>query len=147
MSGMGMGSNMGGRSSNFGGTNRMINGIPLNPQMMGDNGRSVVKGGDIKEQTRSQFQMLYKTARVETLVEVRLVYNEDYSEVKQTYVAEGDFPEWNEVLNFPLKALNGKRFTKQELVANKSMIYVTLFDREFIYDIGQNNPARVIIDT
>jgi hypothetical protein len=56
--------------------------------------------------------MLYKTARVETLVEVRLVYNEDYSEVKQTYVAEGDFPEWNEVLNFPLKALNGKRFTK-----------------------------------
>jgi hypothetical protein len=64
------------------------------------------------------------------LVEVRVVYNEDYSEVKLTNVAEGDFPEWNEILEFPLIALNKKKFTKTELINTKSMIYITLFDRE-----------------
>ena len=41
---------------------------------------------------------LYRIARVETFVEVRIVYNELYTEVKVTNIAEGDFPEWNEVL-------------------------------------------------
>lgn len=75
---------------------------------------------------------LYRTARVEALVEVRIVYNEEYSEVKVTNIAEGDFPEWNEILEFPLIALNKKKFTKLELINTKSMIYITLFDREII---------------
>ncbi len=66
-------------------------------------------------------------------MEVRIVYNEDYTEVKVTNIAEGDFPEWNEILEFPLTALNNKRFTKQELINTKSMVYVTLFDREMIF--------------
>ena len=61
---------------------------------------------------------------------MRIVYNEEYSEVKLTNIAEGDTPEWNEILEFPLKALNRRRFTKQELINTKSMIYITLFDRE-----------------
>jgi len=85
---------------------------------------------------------LYKTQRVEPLVEVRIVYNEDYSEVKLTNIAEGDFPEWNEILEFPLKALNKKRFTKQELINTKSMIYITLFDRE----LSMFNTGRVEIE-
>jgi hypothetical protein len=75
---------------------------------------------------------LYRTSRVESLVEVRIVYNEEYSEIQVTNIAEGDFPEWNEILAFPLVALNGKRFTKTELISTRSMIYVTLFDREII---------------
>lgn len=34
------------------------------------------------------------------MVQVRIVYNDFESEVKITNVAEGDFPEWNEILNF-----------------------------------------------
>lgn len=64
------------------------------------------------------------------MIEVRIVYNEEYSEVKVTNASEGDFPEWNEILEFPLLALNKRKFTKQELVTTKSMLYITLFDRE-----------------
>ncbi len=77
------------------------------------------------------------------MIEVRIVYNEEYSEVKLTNFAEGDFPEWNEILEFPLKALNKRRFTKSELVHTKSMIYITLFDRE----IQMINTGRVEIET
>lgn len=77
---------------------------------------------------------LYRITRVETFVEVRIVYNELYTQVKQTNVAEGDYPEWNEVLTFPLKAENGRKFTKDELVNSKTMIYVSLFDREIIHE-------------
>jgi hypothetical protein len=45
-------------------------------------------------------------------------------------MAEGDFPEWNEILEFPLEALNKKKFTKHELINTKAMIYITLFDRD-----------------
>lgn len=76
------------------------------------------------------------------MIEVRIVYNEDYSEVKLTNNSEGDFPEWNEILEFPLKPINKRRFTKQELVSTKSMIYVTLFDRE----ISISNTGRVEVE-
>ncbi len=62
------------------------------------------------------------------MIEVRIVYNEEYSEVKITNVAEGDYPEWNEILEFPFAALNKRRFTRTELINTKSMIYITLYD-------------------
>ena len=73
---------------------------------------------------------LYRIARVETFVEVRIVYHDYYTEVKTTNIAEGDFPEWNEVLSFSLESLNKKKFTKEELVNSKTMLYISLFDRE-----------------
>jgi hypothetical protein len=73
---------------------------------------------------------------------VRIVYNEEWSEVKLTNIAEGDYPEWNEILEFPLKALNKRRFTKIELINTKAMIYVTLFDRE----INVFNTGRIEIE-
>lgn len=69
------------------------------------------------------------------MVEVRVVYNDEIEYVRTTMCSEGDFPEWNEILEFPLKALNQKRFTRQELINSKTMIYVTLFDAE-IADTG-----------
>ena len=87
---------------------------------------------------------LYRIKRVETFVEVRIVYNEYYTEVKTTNVAEGDFPEWNEVLNFPLIAENGKKFTKDELVNSKTMIYISLFDQEITpYTEDDYNEAAI----
>jgi len=62
--------------------------------------------------------------------------------VKLTNNSEGDFPEWNEILEFPLRPLNRRRFTKQELVNSKSMIYITLFDRE----ISISNSGRVEVE-
>ena len=64
------------------------------------------------------------------MVEVRIVYNDLYQVVEVTNIAEGDFPEWNQILEFPLRALNQKRFTKQELINTRAMIYITLFDIE-----------------
>jgi hypothetical protein len=66
------------------------------------------------------------------MVEVRVVYNDELEYVRTTMCSEGDFPEWNEILEFPLKALNQKRFTRQELLNSKTMIYVTLFDAEIV---------------
>ena len=66
------------------------------------------------------------------MVEVRVVYNDEYEVVRKTMCADGDFPEWNEILEFPLKALNDKRFTRQELLNTKTMIYITLFDEEMV---------------
>ena len=62
--------------------------------------------------------------------------------MKLTNNSEGDFPEWNEILEFPLRPLNRRRFTKQELVNSKSMIYITLFDRE----ISISNSGRVEVE-
>lgn len=55
---------------------------------------------------------LYRTHTVEPAVEVRIVYNEEYSEMRLTNISEGDFPEWNEILEFPLLALNKRKFTR-----------------------------------
>lgn len=85
---------------------------------------------DYNRKAIMQMKDLYRIARVETFVEVRIVYNELYTEVKHTNIAEGDFPEWNEVLNFNLIAENARRFTKEELVNTKAIIYLSLFDQE-----------------
>jgi len=77
-----------------------------------------------------QMKDLYKIARVETFVEIRVVYNDFFSEVKTTNIAEGDFPEWNEVLDFSLQSENGKKFTKEELINSQTLLYISLFDRE-----------------
>lgn len=104
-----------------------MGGQGLNPNLM----RTV--GGTIDELNRRAMANLkvrdyYRVARVETFVEIRIVYNDYYTEVKVTNIAEGDFPEWNDVLSFPLLAENNKKFTREELVNSKTIIYVSLFD-------------------
>jgi hypothetical protein len=47
----------------------------------------------------------------------------------RTSAAEGQCPEWNEMLEFTLKAAKGKFFTRTELEQNRMMIYITLFDK------------------
>ena len=83
----------------------MINGIPLNQKGSNFNNENrVYQKGDIRLLNEDQLKSLYKTSRVESLVEVRIVYNEFESEIKITNIAEGDFPEWNEILAFPFFA-------------------------------------------
>ena len=41
---------------------------------------------------------VYRTQRVESFVEVRVVYPDGYERSEITLIAEGDFPEWNEIL-------------------------------------------------
>ena len=83
---------------------------------------------DYNRRAINQRKDLYRVARVETFVEVRIVYHDMYTEVQYTNIAEGDFPEWNEVLNFNLISENRKRFSKEELLNSKTMIYISLFD-------------------
>jgi hypothetical protein len=107
---------------------RMINGIPLDQSNM-TGATTIYQKGDIRQLSEHQIRSLYQIARVETLVQVRIVYNEFESEVKITNVAEGDFPEWNDILFFAFSA-HGRSFTKKELLSTKTMIYITLLDRE-----------------
>jgi len=70
---------------------------------------------------------------VEALVEVRLYDPVNQRDImkKQTQVSEGQYPEWNELLDFPLEAkdkANNGGFTKEELEQNKLVLYFTLFD-------------------
>ena len=69
---------------------------------------------------------------MEPLVEVRLVDPEDpdHEQVLKTSVADGQCPEWNQILEFTLKAKNKANFTKQELEQSKMLVYFTLFDQE-----------------
>ena len=95
--------------------NRMM-GVDLSATMGGYSRQQNNQGGgqvtDIRKLGDDQLTSIYRTQRVEPAIEVRIVYNEDYYEVKLTNISEGDFPEWNEILEFPLLALNKKRFTR-----------------------------------
>ena len=58
-------------------------------------------GGTLDELNRKAMMSLkdlYRITRVETFVEIRIVYHEGYTKTLQKNIAEGDFPEWNEVL-------------------------------------------------
>ena len=40
-----------------------------------------VEKGDLRTLSEDQLKSLYKTSRVESLIEVRIVYNDEYSEI------------------------------------------------------------------
>jgi len=63
----------------------------------------------------------------------------------ETSRAEGQCPEWNEMLEFTLKAAKGKYFTRKELEDNRMMIYITLFDRFIIKEPGSTIKRQVHI--
>jgi hypothetical protein len=65
--------------------------------------------------------------RVDSYIQVRIVYGNDKSEVSRTYAMEGNSPEWNEIINFAYESTN-RRFSVEELVNNECMIYFSLFD-------------------
>lgn len=137
------GGNPGGSFMQPGMNDNRTMGVNLNTGMGYNPRQNHTQIGDIRQLGDDQLKSLYRTQRVEPAVEVRIVYNEEYSEVKLTNISEGDFPEWNEILEFPLLALNKRKFTRQELINSKSMIYVTLFDREIVV----MNSGRIEIDT
>ena len=67
--------------------------------------------------------------QVETFVEVRIVNTETNEEhVMNTSTAEGQCPEWNEILQHEIRAKNKIEFTNAELEDSPYMIYFTLFD-------------------
>ena len=63
---------------------------------------------------------------------MRLVDPEDpeNEQVLKTYASDGRSPEWNQILEFTLKAKNRVAFTKEELERSTMMVYFTLFDQE-----------------
>jgi hypothetical protein len=71
---------------------------------------------DGKASTQEAIKKLYFRKQVEPYVEVRLVDPETGTEqIDRTGVAEGQCPEWNQMLEFALKASRGKFFSQGEL--------------------------------
>ena len=67
--------------------------------------------------------------QVETFVEVRIVNTETGEEhAMTTSTAEGQYPEWNEILEHQIRCKNKIEFTNAELTDSPYMIYFTLFD-------------------
>jgi hypothetical protein len=61
---------------------------------------------------------------------VRVIYTDHFSQIKSTNIAEGDFPEWNQVLEFPLMPeKKGECFTVKELEKSKTVIMISVFDK------------------
>jgi hypothetical protein len=59
-----------------------------------------------------------------------VIYTDFYSKILSTNIAEGDFPEWNQVLEFPLVPdKKGECFTVKELEKSKTVIMLSVFDR------------------
>lgn len=84
---------------------------------------------------QSAYQKLYFLKQVESFVEIRIVDLGTGEEMKKvTSVADGQYPEWNEMLEFIIEAKNKKAFTKEELEHSNVMIYFTLFDQEVHID-------------
>ena len=83
-----------------------------------------------------KYTNLYDNKQVEALVEVRLYdpVNQKDIDIKKTSISEGQYPEWNELLDFPLYAKDrgngGACFSKKELAESKLILYFTLFDVE-----------------
>ena len=63
----------------------------------------------------------------------------------ETARAEGQCPEWNEMLEFTLKAAKGKYFTRGELEENRMMIYITVFDRVTVEEpVSKNRVMKYV---
>lgn len=74
---------------------------------------------------------IYTEKQVETFLEARLVDEENDQELgcQRTCLAEGQCPEWNELLDFKICAKNKMHFSKEELQQSKLVVYFTLFDQ------------------
>lgn len=105
-------------------------GVPLRLSYYNEYQAYLAAPAESNEQRR-RYHSLYSTKQVEPLVEVRLVDPDDPSseQVLATSTADGRSPEWNQILEFSLKAKKAA-FTKQELERSKMMVYFTLFDQE-----------------
>ena len=73
--------------------------------------------------------------RGQTYVEVRLVVpakgqRKERVITKYTSTMDGNYPDWNETLEFPLVAENGKGFSEDELIESGTTLYFSLFDRD-----------------
>lgn len=113
---------------------------------------------DMLHKVQNDMQSVSSLKRVETFVEVRIISknlkpmmpHEDPTKYepfiitsRSTNVAEGDFPEWNELLKFPLKPIYGK-FTKEELLDADTQLHIALYDRE-LYNIIDSGYSTQIV--
>jgi len=97
--------------------------------------------------SQEAFKQLYFLKQVEPYVEVRLVDPDGKApeQKHETARAEGQCPEWNEMLEFTLKAAKGKYFTRGELEENRMMIYITVFDRVTVEEpVSKNRVMKYV---
>lgn len=84
---------------------------------------------------------VFSSKQVDTFVEIKLVDTETGQEtILKTQSVEGQYPEWNEILSYTLKAKNKMAFTKTELEQSPIVIYFTLFDQ--LTQVEQITKAR-----
>ena len=70
--------------------------------------------------------------QVESYVEVKIVYGDGSGKtiIDRTFCDEGKDPKWNEVKSFPFKPVGSEKFTKEQLINDNTVIYISLFDRQ-----------------
>ena len=89
------------------------------------------KGADNRD-----YQRTIKKTDVQAFVEVRLVNtalpdgHREKERVLCTNPADGQCPEWNQILEFDMRPANRSAFTQEELQTWPYVLYFTLYDRE-----------------
>lgn len=58
---------------------------------------------------------VYKTAMVESYVEIKVQFSDGRTIIDRTWCDEGKDPNWNEIKSFLFKPINSEKFTKQQL--------------------------------
>lgn len=66
---------------------------------------------------------------METYVEIKFYAEGCPIVIDRTWCDEGKDPNWNEIKSFLFKS-KGEKFTKQQLIDDQTMIYVSVFDRQ-----------------
>jgi len=83
-----------------------------------------------------EFQRTIKKTDVQAFVEVRLINtalpdgDRNKERVLCTNTADGQCPEWNQILDFELRPANRAAFTQEELATWPYVLYFTLYDKE-----------------
>ena len=75
---------------------------------------------------------------------MKIQYYDKYSILTTTNVDERTMPRWNEILDFPLDSQNSEGFTQEELQTSKTLIIVSLFDKQMYESVREGE--RVFLE-
>lgn len=127
--------------------------VPIRLQYYEDYGKFVYGQENVGKQgakadddptTIANYEDIFSSKQVETFVEIKIVDTETGEEtILKTQSAEGQYPEWNEILAYTLRPKNKKpNFTKKELEQSTMVIHFTLFDQLIYHE--QIGKARTL---
>lgn len=67
---------------------------------------------------------------MQSYVEIKIVFADGRTIIDRTWCDDGKDPNWNEIKDFTFLPINSATFTKQQLMDDNTIIYISLFDKQ-----------------